>query len=145
MSDITTVWDGSHGDYMLAGAALARLNDLQTAVFVSLFTDRVAHPDDTLPDGTNDPRGWWADDAEVPIGSRLWLLDRSTLSQKTLQLAQDYGAEALQWMIDDGVCSKIDVTCSKEGRGFLAMQIALVRYDGTPVNMNFAWAWAGVN
>jgi phage gp46-like protein len=49
------------------------LTRLQTAVIVSLLTDRL---DDTL-DGTNDRRGWWADMvlplASAPPAADLWL------------------------------------------------------------------------
>src|SRR5579875_2938906 len=78
--DITTFWDpqSGRGDWALAGAQLARGDDLITSVAISLFTDRIANADDPIPDGSTDPRGWWGDlDETYPIGSRLWLLDRS--------------------------------------------------------------------
>ncbi|WP_235210433.1 phage GP46 family protein [Caballeronia sordidicola] len=37
----------------------------------SLFTDRQARADDVIPDGSDDPRGWWRDtDPLHPIPMR---------------------------------------------------------------------------
>ncbi len=103
MSDTTTLWDvaNARGDWSMSGALLTSGHDLQTAVLISLFTDRIAEPDDVIPDGSNDPRGWWGDEfSTVKIGSRLWLLTRAKQTQATLQRAYDYILQALQWMID---------------------------------------------
>ena len=110
MPDILTLWNTTRGDWQRAGGSLASGNDIVTSVLISLFTDRVATPDDTVPDATRrlrDPRGWWADES---IGSRLWLIDRAKRTQATLQRAQAYIVEALQWLVDDGVVSRIEVT-----------------------------------
>jgi len=83
---------------------------LQTAILVSLFSDKRIDQDE-VEEGISDRRGWWGD--EFPdvegdeIGSKLWLLDRSKIIQETLNRAQEYAADALQWMLTDGVASKI--------------------------------------
>jgi phage gp46-like protein len=80
-------------------------------MLMSLFTDRQARDDDVIPDGPNDPRGWWGDTNPLhPIDSRLWLLDRSKQTQEVLARAHDYIVEALQWMLDDGVLAFFDMT-----------------------------------
>lgn len=148
MSDITTVWDPAtgRGDYQLSGADLLSGDDLQTAVLISLFTDRQSAPDDIIPDGTQDPRGWWGDQGEqYPIGSRLWLLDRAKQETEVLNLAQDYITEALQWLIDDGVAARIAVHCEWTGLSVLGAQIEIYRQDGSRVALNYAWAWKGVS
>jgi len=144
MSDITTVWSGplnGRGDWQLAGADLLSGDDLQTAVLISLFTDRVAQPDDVIPDGTTDPRGWWGDDPERPVGSRLWLLGRAKQTTETLAAAQDYIVEALQWLIDDGVAAAVDVVVQWVRPRVLGAQVTVRRADGTTRPFNFSWAW----
>lgn len=145
MVDISTVWNGTHGDWVMAGADLLDTNDLETAVLISLFSDRVANPGDTIPDGTADPRGWWGDNQPsgntVLIGSRLWLLDRSKHTQAVLQQAQTYAQEALQWMIDDGVAAKITVFAEWQAANFLGMLVTIFRQNGTTVPLNYKWAW----
>jgi phage gp46-like protein len=112
---------------------------------VSLFTDRMAAPDDVIPDGSNDPRGWWGDEGETTlIGSRLWLLQRAKQTTETLQRAYDYIAEALQWLIDDNVVARFDITVQWVRESFLGAQIVAYQQDGTSVASAFTWAWQGI-
>ncbi|MFX1674045.1 phage GP46 family protein [Paraburkholderia sp. A2WS-5] len=129
----------------MSGQVLATGNDIETAILISIFTDRMAQPGDVIPDGTNDPRGWWADD-EVPIGSRMWLLRRAKQTTQTLQLAYDYIAEALQWMVDDGVASRFDISTRWVRTGMLGAVIVAWSPTGTLLSKGqYAWAWAGIN
>lgn len=143
MSDITTAWSPAlgRGDWVQLGAQLQSGNDLSTAVLISLFTDRIAHVDDIIPDGTTDPRGWWADDPAYPIGSRLWLLTRAKQTSETLARAQDYIAEALQWLIDDGVVARFGITVEWTRSGQLGARVTAYRSDGSTTALNFASVW----
>lgn len=147
MSDTTIIWQPSlgHGDWNLDGALLQTGNDLETAILISLFTDREANPDDVIPDGTNDPRGWWGDAGTYPIGSRLWLLDREKQTQATLGHAQDYVAEALQWLIDDKVVARFDILAEWTKAGELGIQIVAYMQDGSTKAMNYTWVWRGIS
>jgi phage gp46-like protein len=145
MSDITTLWNVTRGDWAQAGLALASGNDLATAILISLFTDRQVSEDETIPDGTKDPRGWWGDDGQYLIGSRLWLLERAKRTQDTLTLAQSYIEEALQWLIDDGVVGSFDIFCEWTQQHMLGARITAIRPDGASQVLNFSWAWNGLN
>ncbi|MCP3017955.1 phage GP46 family protein [Cupriavidus basilensis] len=148
MSDTTTVWNVSRslGDWVLDGAMLRTGSDLSTAILISVFTDRVANPDDVIPDGSNDPRGWWGDLGEaVPIGSRLWLLERAKQNDDTLQRAYDYVTECLQWLLDDGVVAKFDILVEWTRDSMLGAQILAYRKDGTTETTTFTWAWKGIS
>jgi phage gp46-like protein len=146
MPDITTVWSPElgRGDWNLLGADLQSGSDLQTAVYISIFTDRVANSDDTIPDESANPRGWWGDDPQYPIGSRLWLLDRAKQDQATLTRAVDYIVEAVQWLIDDGVVARFDIFCEWTRASLLGVQLTAYKKDGNIEAMNFAWTWKGV-
>ena len=137
MSDISTLWDTTRGDWSLLGADLVGGNDIVTAVLISLFSDREANPDDTIPDGSRDARGWWGDDGQDLIGSRLWLIDRAKKTQQTLALAKEYIEEALQWLIDDGVVSKIDVYVEWTRINTLGAQVTVYR-PGNPAPIKLA-------
>ncbi|MBR7929385.1 phage GP46 family protein [Burkholderia ambifaria] len=145
MPDISLIWDvdNSRGDWQLVGPVLAMENDLASAVLISLFTDRTANPDDVIPDGTDDARGWWGDLGEDrPIGSRLWLLSRAKQTQETLNNAVDYAKEALEWFIDDGVAARIDVFAQWVRTSFLGLQVIFYNQDGTmKAALSYAWAW----
>lgn len=147
MSDIDTVWNndkGGRGDYVLKGADLAKGHDLQTQFLISLFSDRQANADDILPDGTTDRRGWWGDtDEPVKIGSRLWLLERSKLSQEVAIKAQEYAREALQWMVDDGIVAAWELSTTIVKPNQLRLHAVAFRTKGDVQAKNSAWAWTG--
>lgn len=148
MSDTTTVWDvaNARGDWQQAGALLTTGDDLATSILISLFTDRQAAPEDVIPDGSGDPRGWWGDLGETtPIGSRLWLLSREKQTQQTLQRAYDYIVEAVQWLIDDGVVAKFDVYVEWTKASELGAQVVAYKQDGSTVATAYSWAWQGIN
>lgn len=142
MGDIRTVWSITRGDWNLSGADLEAGRDLETAVIISLFTDRLANEDDVLPSG-DDPRGWVGDlDQPVKIGSRLWLLERSKLTLQTGAIAKSMAAEALQWMIDDGIVSKFEIATEVLLPNRLNMQIVAFRLDGSKRALNFSNTWS---
>lgn len=147
MTDTATVWvaDQSRGDWQLTDGVLLQGNDLQTAVLISLFTDRQAATDDVIPDGTADRRGWIGDlDAAYPIGSRLWLLDRSKHTADVLDKAQSYLAEGLQWLIDDGVVAGFEIGVQWATSSTLVCVIIAHKPDGNQDTINFSWAWGSV-
>ncbi len=147
MTDITTTWivDRGFGDWSISGGALASGDDLATAALISLFTDRRADDDDILPDASDDRRGWWGDlDQDVPIGSRLWLLDRSRLSEDVANTAKGYVAEALKWMLDDQVAASITIVTAIASRSQLDILVTITRHDGSVVPLKYSWAWSQV-
>lgn len=148
MPDISTVWDPQSfgGDWAVNPPDLLTGSDLETAIMVSLFTDRTADPDDVIPDGANDPRGWWGDLGQAyPVGSKIWLRMRDKLTPQTVALVKDDIVRALQWLLDDGVAAAIDVVCQAQGLAMLAAQITLHQPSGPPAVFNYSWVWAAVS
>ncbi|MCW5760104.1 MAG: phage GP46 family protein [Phenylobacterium sp.] len=148
MPDISTFWSPgeSRGDWAVAGFDLASGTDLETAVLISLFTDRRADPDDVIPDGSGDPRGWWGDALGArPLGSKLWLLERAKQTEDTRQRAQGYAEDALAWLVEDGVAAEVVVAASWQGPGFLGLQVTISEPDGRQTAFNYQWAWKAVS
>ncbi|MEX3635946.1 phage GP46 family protein [Paraburkholderia sp. BR14320] len=144
--DATISWDAvnDHGDWTMNGPVLATGNDLQTAIVISIFSDRLAEPGDVIPDGSNDPRGWWAD-SDVRIGSRIWLLRRAKQTHQTLQRAFEYLCEALQWMLDDGVVGQFVINVQWVRASVLGAEIAAIKQDGTTLATGrYAWTWDAI-
>lgn len=148
MSDISTVWmqQKIYGDYVLAGAQLMSDTDLQTAILISFFTDRIAHPDDVILDGSGDPRGWIGDvPGDPPIGSRFWLIDRSKQTNQVLNEANQYAVECVQWLIDDGVVQKFDITVEFTRPGMLGIEVIAYRVNGQQLPaLKFSYVWGNV-
>lgn len=130
------------GDLVLDGDDLERDDGLQTAVLISLMSD--AREDDlgATPSGLPaDSRGWWADTVRDRFGSKLWTLEREKRTQETLERAREFGVDALQWMIEDGIASLIQVTPSYDSFGRLILEIQITR--GTA--RRYASLWAGTS
>ena len=121
-----------------AEATLAR------AVIISLFTWRRARPDDELPDGES-RMGWFGDSfAEVNgdrIGSRLWLLARRKLVPRTINEAREMAEEALAWLIEDGVATRVEVIAERMGLSGLALSVRITRTNGAVLDLRFADIW----
>ena len=88
------------------GTGLAQGADLATAVLLSLFTDALAGEGDVVPDGSTDRRGWWGN---TVLGSRLWLYDRAKQTGEVLDGIRAAIADALAWLISDGIAAAVDV------------------------------------
>lgn len=133
--DLALAWDpvAFRADLVVSGGDLATDPGLRTAAIISLLTDRLAEPDDVLPDGTDNRRGFWGDlpvNGDTPgdlIGSRLWLLAREKQVPETARRAESYGREALQWMIDDDVASSVDAVAAFPRLGWLTLTITIHR------------------
>ena len=121
--------------------ASSQLDPLTRAVVISLFTHRRADPDDNA----DVPMGWWGDTwpvvANDRYGSKLWLLQRSKLTNALVNTVRNYLREALQWMLDDGVVSRIDIDIQRTGINELGNKIVLWRRDG-PVTISFNDLWS---
>lgn len=148
-----TVWDGFVGDYAPAapnepsnfGGLRARA-PLETAALLCLMTDARAQASDSIPDGSGDPRGWCGDQCDptaAPIGSRLWLLRRSILSDEVARAAEGYAREALQTLIAQKAVASIDVAASANlAAGRLELFVKLYKQDGTlSASTNFSLLW----
>ncbi|MCW8351601.1 phage GP46 family protein [Citrobacter portucalensis] len=119
----------------------SQLDPLTRAVVISLFTHRRADPDDNA----DVPMGWWGDTwpmvANDRYGSKLWLLQRSKLTNALVNTVRTYIRESLQWMLDDGVVSRIDIDIQRTGINELGNSIVLWRRDG-PVTISFNDFWS---
>lgn len=136
-NSMTVFFDGDEQDVFVQNI------DLPRAVLISLFTWRRANADD-ITEGQK--MGYWGDVVEPPavndkIGSRLWLLSREKLTNSVFNRAREYALEALQWLIDDGIASRVDVLAERYGVDGLALQCTIYRADGRKITLRFNDVW----
>lgn len=131
--------------------------ELATAVIVALGTDRLAEDDDILPgfDDT-DRRGWWGDlNAEQlhsgwPIGTRLWLLARHKITGERAQQgsstarAREYAYQALEPLIEQQICSAIDVTAVRAGIDRIDVEVVIYRGPEPALALRYSSLWAEI-
>lgn len=124
-------------DLMLNGK-VADLSDFEAdelaqAVLISLFSWRKSAADDGVK--APDRQGWWGDTFAVVdgdrIGSRLWLLQRQKVLPATLKRAEAYAREALEWLTDDAVVSRVEVTAERGGVDQLTLSVVCFKPDDT--------------
>lgn len=105
-------WDDDEGvaDVRWTDGELVREGyDLQTAAFISLFTDRYDESRDV-----GDRGGWFGTefDTEDEWGSLLWTLDRELATEENRRKAETYAQESLAWMVDDGIAETVIATAT---------------------------------
>jgi phage gp46-like protein len=125
---------------------LSQEQPLVRAVVISLFTWRRALPGDAAE---GQRWGWWGDGIEgvTPdrIGSRLWLLAREKLTATTIARAKEYAEEALAWMVEDRVATKVTVTPERLGTDGLALRVTIARDSTSALQLRFDNAWSLLN
>lgn len=111
-----------HGIEALATYALGLEDTLQTAVIVSLFTDKRAGADDALPRGQTDRRGWCGEEFVSKgansldgWGSHLWLLYVGKVNLPVLERARFAAQESLAWFVRDGIASRVNASAQWVG------------------------------
>ncbi|MCY1362101.1 Phage protein GP46 [compost metagenome] len=148
MSDLALHYTGTGCDLVLDDGDVQLDDGLETAVIISLFSNRRARADDVLPGPERDRQGWWADAYPAierdQIGSRLWLLSREKELAETLRRAKEYADEALAWLIEDGIASRVDVVASAPRSGVLDLRVAIYRRDGRLENLQYDIIWGAV-
>ena len=147
MADAAMVMTEFGGDLVLFGFDLERDDGLETAVIISLFTDRRASAEQIPPEYEQDDlRGYWGDITSVSAtdqtGSLLWLLSREKQLPQTLSRAEQYCREALAWMIEDVVATKIAVSASYHSQGVMLLEIDIDRPTGPAVRYRYNYEWS---
>lgn len=142
---ISTIGEGNYEDYLdlaIENGDLKVDNGLETAVMISLYTDRFV-PTEELPRNETDRKGWWGDQisefVEDRIGSRLWAVQREGVSRATVVKIEDAVKEALQWMIDDGVAESVTVSGSIISSSEIDFLAEIVRPKGDNIPFRFVW------
>ena len=94
---------------------LVTTDGLETAILVSLFSDRRAY-EDVVADPL-ERRGWIGDlVSEVPNdrhGSGLWLYEQHRLTDEVATGVRIEAEAALRWMVDDGLARRVAATAAK--------------------------------
>ena len=140
--------DGRVGHYAesLAVYALRCEDTLATAIIISLFTDARAGDDDS-PYGSTERRGWLGEhylqagaaDPADGWGNKLWLFYISRCADSILDLAQFTAQESLQWLLRDGIASRVQVIAQWVGDVLAVRPVIWQADDASPI-YDVLWA-----
>lgn len=136
-----------HCTDMLAVYALTCEPTLATAVIISLFTDARASTDDRLPWGSSDRKGWLGsyylrdgfESRAEEWGNKLWLLYISKNTESVLEMARFTVQESLQWLVRDGLASRVQVVAEWVDDVLAVRPIIWQADDASPV-YDVLWA-----
>lgn len=120
--------------FMNGAVISADLQDsLTRAVIISLFSWRRADDGDDIESDVS-KQGWWGDSFSTDrIGSKIWEILRQKLNDETIAKAQEYSRAALQWMIEDGLVTEINVEAERDSSDFnrLNLKVELISNSRT--------------
>ena len=120
--------------FMNGAVISADLQDsLTRAVIISLFSWRRADDGDDIESDVS-KHGWWGDSFSTDrIGSKIWEILRQKLNDETIAKAQEYSRAALQWMIEDGLVTEINVEAERDSSDFnrLNLKVELISNSRT--------------
>ena len=139
---------------LLPDGTLDDTQALATAIIVALGTNGLASDYDILPDpDSNDRMGWWGDlDAQLiwngwPIGSKLWLLRRSSITPamasqgSTMAAVENYIKAAIQPFVDRKICSGFDIWTTKVNTQRIDALIRIYRGPLPDIELQYAVLW----
>ncbi len=136
MLDLKLIEDGISGEFDLSidpSGDLATVDDLSTALLVSLLTDARADESQVV---VPEFRRGWIGNAVPPIegfelGCLLWLVDTAKATQGTMNIAAAFARDGLQWLLDQGIAADVQVEGAITGPGEGGLTITITSPDGT--------------
>jgi phage gp46-like protein len=139
--------DGVFDLVPLTDQAVGDAAALETAVLASILSWSRAAEDDDLPTDDTDRQGWWADAWPPSEGDRwgclIWLRARAVLTEATRAAAEADVRAALEWLIEDGICSAVEVTAARMPTVpvRLTITVTAIRADGTAQTVRAGLVW----
>ncbi|MGR3179823.1 MAG: phage GP46 family protein [Candidatus Anammoxibacter sp.] len=132
MLDVALIDDAKGFDINIKDGDIESVENFKTAIQVSLFSDARADSSQVfLPEA----RKGWIGDIVTPIdgqnfGSLLWLVQQERLTQSTLNKVVNFARLALQWLIDQGQASRIEVSGEIVPRSGISLNIVITSILG---------------
>lgn len=116
---------------------------LETAVLISLFSDKRANIEDIIPDlNSDDRRGWWGDTLNNSlIGSKFWLLSREKTGLNLNSTVEEYTLDALKWMVSDGIAKSVTCTVTRTGTYSYRIATKISRSNNNDITFTFYYNW----
>ena len=85
-------------------------DSLDTAILVSLFSDR--RVSESEQPNEHKRRGWIGNESTpgIQMGSRVWVYEQARITNTTLSGISNAASDCLQWMVDQGIASKVSAS-----------------------------------
>jgi len=115
-----------------------KTDSFNTAILLSIFGSNRRATATEVPESYA-REGWIGDfNRPVELGSKLWLLYQTRLTNNTVNRARDYLEQALAWLVDFGYLQQIIVTTRRDiDASAVVANIRMVRFDSSVESRNY--------
>ena len=149
MADLSFIYDKEKGfsDIGISGGDFLLGNDLETAICMSLFTDRRAKDEELAEIQTGiterqSRRGYWANAyRRFEQGSGLWLLSRAKRQEIVRVRAESDALKSLEWLKREGIAQDVAVSASFVGASGLDIKVSVSKPSGEELNYKYQFVW----
>jgi phage gp46-like protein len=144
---VVIVPEGKYLDCVLSDRDVERDDGFETAVLVTLSTDKRADDGDPLPDDSGYRGGFWGDTipvvADYKMGTKLWLLQRSKTIDEIPAITKEYLLDGFSWMIDDGIIDSVEISVERRRdlKTTIAFGLTFYRPEGNSIFYSFYYNW----
>ena len=139
-------------DWILADRDVERDAGFETAIMLTLLTNKRADDNDILPDDYGDKGGWWGDSVPNVVGDQIgwkgWLLRREQTTDAVIARCKEYLIDGFQWMIDDNIVAgveanvtRVDGILSAPNDSVLFIQLNFQKPGGQDIYYKFFYNW----
>lgn len=123
------------------GGDFDTVDGFETAILVSLFTNSRRDESDI-----SNPlaRGGWIGNwrtakKQRELGGLCWTVEHERLTANVLNIAREYAKNALNWMIEDGLCRNVEVETLPYKQREIQYNIAITSRDGIKYDYIYLW------
>ncbi len=122
---------GAYADVTYMERDAIRDDGLDTAVYLSLFTD--------ARNAESGEGGYWGDAVDdQPSGSLLWTVARTVMADALPLRVKEICADALQWLLDYGIADAVTVDVAVTGRFSLSIAVEIAQ-SGDARQYSYNW------
>ena len=134
-------------DLVIENGDFKSAEGFETAIPISLFTD--ARADAFQVHNSLDRRGWAGNlqtiSQDFELGSQQWIYDQSKNVSDVRNLVRDDAQSALQWFIDNGILSSVQVFLQEIISRGIVILIRFVNIDNTVSQYTTLWRRTDAN
>ena len=137
--------DAGYHDFSLDDTGQIVVEDFwDTAILYSIFGEKRA--DDSEMPVPERQRGWIGNEnTDFENGSKIWLYYQARVNNTTINGLQNEAANALQWLVDDGIAVSIDAPIITASGTSVSLEITIRRSNSSVINRSFVlWNNTGV-
>jgi len=128
-------------DLQISGSDFASVDGFETAVPTSFFSN--ARAIESRVPAARKRRGWVGNILTIltgrELGGTLWTLDQARITEDTLNFAETYARESLQWMLDDRIATNINVDVRQQDDSSIIIATKITTLDNATTKYVSLW------